>query len=126
MIRRCYNPNADHFEDYGLDGIKVCSHWKGTDGFKNFMEDMDKRPAEGYHIDRIDSDYGYTPWNCRWVTARDNMLNRNTTRYITFKDETLCVADWSRRVGGHRGLVTKRLKRGWSVEKALTTPSQRS
>jgi len=61
MIHRCYDPLSTSFENYGLDGIKVCKRWKGDNGFKNFIKDMGKRPAKGYQLDREDSDYGYTP-----------------------------------------------------------------
>jgi len=41
--------------------------------------------------------------------------------YITYGGETLSVADWSRRLGGGRGLVSSRLYQGWTEEEAITT-----
>ncbi len=126
MIRRCHNPNDNSYEDYGLEGIKVCARWKGSNGFKNFLEDMGSRPkgeVGGIHIDRVDSDYGYTPWNCRWTTRRENMLNRSTTRWIEHGGFKMCVRDWAKALGMDRRTLSARLNLyGWSIEKALTTP----
>ena len=126
MIARCHDPSFSTFEDYGLAGIKVCGRWKGTDGFKNFIKDMGKRPpGKPYeiHLDRIDSDYGYTPWNCRWVTNRENQLNRHTTRWITFKGKTMCLFDWSNLLGINQSTLSIRLNYyKLPIEIALTKP----
>ena len=37
MIRRCSDPKAKGYENYGGRGIKVCERWLQ---FKNFLEDM--------------------------------------------------------------------------------------
>lgn len=125
MIQRCYNPDATYYEEYGLDGIKVCGRWKGTDGFENFFKDMGERPADGYQLDRIDPDYGYSSWNCRWVTVRENILNRNFTHWITFNGETLCLKDWAIKLNINIHTLWSRIKRGWSIERALTTKTRR-
>lgn len=123
MIKRCHNPDWVNYEDYGLNGIKVCGRWKGTNGFKNFIEDMGKRPAKGYQLDRIDGDYGYCPWNCRWVTRRENQLNRTFTHWITFNGITMCLTDWANKLGMSVSTLNGRLNTyGWSVEEALTIP----
>lgn len=43
-------------------------------------------------------------------------------RMIFFRGKTLSVADWSRETGLPRHMIDYRLGRGWSVERALTTP----
>jgi len=127
MIRRCHDPNDKSYEDYGLEGITVCSRWRGTDGFKNFMEDMDERPKGkigDIQLDRIDNDQGYSPWNCRWTTRRENILNKSTTHWITFQGITLCLKDWAKKVGLKRVTLKDRINRyGWSIERALTEPA---
>ena len=45
---------------------------------------------------------------------------QSTGRSPYFRGETLSVADWSKRVGFDSGTVGYRLRRGWSVEEALT------
>lgn len=67
MVQRCLNHKCKDYKDYGGRGVKVCDRWLGPDGFTNFMEDMGKRPKDGYSLDRIDVDGDYEPSNCRWA-----------------------------------------------------------
>lgn len=43
-------------------------------------------------------------------------------RLITFRGETKCLAEWAREAGLTDKLIDKRLRLGWSIERALTTP----
>lgn len=72
MRERCSNPNSVAWEYYGGRGISVCERW---DSFENFLADMGERP-EGMSLDRIDTNGGYYPDNCRWATAKVQMNNR--------------------------------------------------
>ena len=71
---RCKYKCTDSYEHYGQRGITVCAEWENYVVFKAWAI------ANGYlpnlQIDRIDNDKGYTPTNCRFVTARQNALNR--------------------------------------------------
>jgi hypothetical protein len=76
MKQRCSNPNHKKWMDYGGRGIKVCDRWLSEDGFKNFLEDMGKKP-EGTTLDRYPNNNGnYEPTNCRWATYREQNKNR--------------------------------------------------
>jgi hypothetical protein len=45
---------------------------------------------------------------------------------LTLNGLTLSVGEWSKRCGFHPGTIRHRLRKGWSIERALTTPlSQR-
>lgn len=70
MLRRCYEPTNKAYKYYGGRGITVCERWHE---FKNFYADMGLPPTPKHQVDRIDSDKGYCPENCRWLTGADNL-----------------------------------------------------
>ena len=87
MKRRCYNTKDKAYKNYGGRGIKVCDRWMGPNGFRNFLDDMGRRPNGAYpsgvpmySIDRIDVNSDYCPENCRWATAKQQALNRRAKK----------------------------------------------
>jgi len=119
MISRCKNPNASAYKNYGGRGISVCQRW--VESFENFLSDMGRRPS-GLSIDRINNDGNYEPGNCRWATRTEQARNSRMAKPLTFRGETMCFSAWAERTGIHWLTLYKRIKRGWSVEKALVTP----
>ena len=119
MISRCYCQSFKNFQNYGGRGITVCDEWK-----KSFVAFMNWAMANGYSdeltIDRIDVNGNYEPSNCRWITNKEQQLNKRTNRFITFDTETHTVKEWSDMTGIHPRTITTRLDRGWTVERALT------
>jgi len=74
MIDRCYNIVHYNFHNYGARGIIVCDRW--LDSLETFIEDMGLRPSSKHSLDRIDNDGDYTPENCKWSTAKEQVNNR--------------------------------------------------
>lgn len=116
MKQRCNNQNSPSFFRYGGRQIKVCKRWVS---FKNFFEDMGKRP-KGTSLDRIDNNGNYNKNNCRWTNRFVQTNNRRTNKLITFKNTTHTLAEWERLKGFRSGLIASRLLRGWSEERSLS------
>lgn len=72
MHARCTDPKNSHYKYYGARGVKVCKRWKSLQAF---FKDMGPRP-KGKTLDRWPDPRGdYKPSNCRWATARQQLLN---------------------------------------------------
>lgn len=115
MVSRCTNPRFDAFPWYGGRGIQVCDRWKL---FANFLEDMGRVP-DGLSIDRIDSDGDYEPSNCRWADMRTQQNNRRSSKRLEWAGRTQTQAQWARELGIDEKLISARLIRGWSLERAF-------
>lgn len=119
MRQRCTNPQKDHYADYGGRGIIVCPEWENS--FEAFR---DWALANGYRddltIDRKDNDGPYSPENCRWATKSEQVNNTRANRYLEYNGERKTIAEWARVVGINPRVIAKRIRNGWTVERALT------
>ncbi len=118
MKARCHSRLCAGFVHYGDRGITVCEEWlEDRASFFKWAEASGYAP--GLQIDRIDGNKGYSPDNCRWVTQLVNQNNRRSNRRVTFKGETLTMAEWSRKTGISQRVIQARLNAGRSAEEVL-------
>jgi hypothetical protein len=116
MLSRCNNPKAQSYKYYGAKGIKVCDRWKS---FENFYTDMGEKP-DGKTLDRIDSSGDYSKENCRWSTANEQARNRVNTSFVEYEGRQIAVAALAEKVGVKRKVILERLKRGLTIELAIS------
>lgn len=120
MRRRCSSPRDKHWADYGGRGIKVCERWGS---FVNFLADMGPKPTPRHSLDRIDTNRGYEPSNCRWATVEEQASNKRTSRRVEYRGQMLTYGELGRVSGIDQRLIrTRHLRYGWSVEDAVHTP----
>ena len=120
ITQRCENKEHSYYPHYGGRGIYLDERWRV---FENFIEDMGPRPA-GHSIERLNNNGPYAPGNCVWATPKMQGNNRRSSVFLEFRGEKKTIAQWVEELGIGRSAVQWRLKVGWSVEEALTTPSQ--
>jgi len=106
MLDRCYNASNSAFRFYGGKGILVCSEW-----LRDVQKFNDWAVLNGYDdsltIDRIDSNLGYSPENCRWITREQNSKWKSTTNHIYVCGILDSGRGWSKRLGLNVNYVNK-------------------
>jgi len=121
MKQRCTNPNSLSFRYYGARGISVCDEW-----INDPVAFIDWAKRNGYkmglEIDRRNNDGNYCPENCRFVTRKENMNNKRGNKIIFFNGMELTLSQWADKIGITYNSLTGRLNRGWTIQKALSTP----
>lgn len=113
MIDRCSNPSHKSYSNYGGRGINVCSEWK--DSFERFLADMGKCP-EGFSLDRINNEIGYSKTNCRWAGRKTQQNNRGNTLFLCVHGVEKSLSEWSKATGVSKDKIRYRLKKGMSHE----------
>ena len=122
--KRCYNNKYTRYIDYGGRGISVCDEWKND--FQNFYDwAMQNGYSDELSIDRINNDGNYEPNNCRWTDKKTQNNNTRRNHYITYNGKTLTMSQWAELLNIEYCTLKSRIKRGWNIEKALTTPTKK-
>lgn len=119
MLNRCRNPNSKDYTHYRKRGIHVCRAWYR---FESFYADMGEPPTGSHELERLDNSRGYEPGNCVWATATQQARNRRSNVLITWSGKTQCVSAWEQELGFSSGRLSRRLRSGWSLKRAIETP----
>ena len=126
MKQRCStNPQSHDYPVYAARGITVCDTWKHD--FIAFREwALSHGYAPGLYMDRRNNDLGYSPENCRFVTARVNSINRRITHLYAAFGDMKTLSDWARdpRCSVCLGTLSARVgkRQRWDIERAILTP----
>lgn len=124
MYDRC---NGKERKYYYQKGIKICDRWKKFENFKNdmyksYLSHVEKYGEKETTLERKNNNKGYCPENCIWATRFEQNLNKGDNKFIEWNGVKKTYSEWSRELGGNRGLVNTRLKLGWSIKKIMITP----
>lgn len=136
MKRRCYSPECKDYKNYGGRGITVCSEWLSTEkiaikdtnlhnctkGFIAFKEwALSNGYIEGLTLDRIDNNKGYSPDNCRWITRKEQNINKRSNHIISYKGQKHTISEWAEIYGiSYSKLLDRINKNGLSLEEAIS------
>lgn len=121
MISRCYSEKHHSYCNYGGRGISVCDEWKSD--FLNFKKwAIENGYEKNLSIDRIDTNGNYCPGNCRWATNRTQANNTRRNLYYTVNGEKDTLSNICRKNNLPYVTISSRVRNGWSIEKAISTP----
>lgn len=86
---------------------------------------MGEKP-EGMTIDRYpDKNGNYEPGNVRWATYTEQNNNTRRNPLIEYQGRSQTAAQWAVELDFEYVTLEARLQRGWSIERAFTTPVQK-
>jgi len=101
--------------------------WQGTRAagatwsWEEFMSEVGIQPSKTSILARRDPAKPWGPGNAEWITTTAGRTSP-AARLLRYKGEVMSTRAWARRCGLCTLVLRGRLLRGWSVEKALTTP----
>ncbi len=122
ILKRCNNPNEIAYKNYGGRGI-ACE-WKIFDDFREdmkeeFLNHQKKHGVKNTTIERINNNGNYCKENCKFITRQEQNMNRRSCHFITYKNETMTITEWSKKLNIPRGNLYYRINKGWSIKKAF-------
>lgn len=120
IVQRCSRPSCTAFKDYGARGIGLHPPWFD---FSVFVAEIPLCPDPALTLDRIDNNKGYVPGNIKWSDRQEQANNKRNNKMIHYRGETKSLAQWCRELDVNYMTVKTRLRNGWTVSKALTTPT---
>lgn len=124
MLERCYNPKHPNYLRYGGKGITVCERWHKfeyfvDDMYKAYLWHINKYGEKNTSLDRIKNSRNYMENNCRWVTKREQVINRNEKHCDIILSTGETIPQFSERTHIPIHLIRSRLKLGWTIDEII-------
>lgn len=122
MKQRCNNPNNPRYKYYGGKGVRLCKEWEeSSSAFVQWA--LKNGYSDDLTIDRIDTNSGYCPENCRFISISEQQRNRTDNRILETAKGNIILMEAERKYGISKSTIRQRLAKGWSVDEALNTPA---
>lgn len=115
----------------GYGWVYFGDHRKGARAHRfSFELHVGPIPAGMQILHRCDTPGCVNPQHLRLGTMSENIAEmwqkgRRQARMLTAFGETLSVADWARRLGVRRRVITQRIDNGWTPEETVTLPASK-
>jgi hypothetical protein len=119
--RRCLNHNYHHYQNYGGKGIRICDEWLKYENFEEWA--LANGYSDNLTIERLDSNGDYCPENCVWADRIEQNNNTSRNHYAEWNGGAYTIAELSKISGIKQNTLLYRIRRGWSVDKAMNTPT---
>lgn len=119
IISRCYDKTSQAYHWYGGRGISMCDEWR--ENIFVFIADVGYPDSLHLSLDRINNDGNYEPSNCRWATQEEQNSNTRRNRYVEYNGKKQTIKQWAEEYDVAPCRISERLRRGWTVERALNT-----
>jgi len=115
------NPRYKRYPAYGGRGIELYPVWCSYTAFQIWA--LGAGCQKGYCLTCLDPDGNFTPSNCSWIPFVAQKPRKRGKLYSAF-GETKSLCDWADdpRVSVSSDTISGRLKSGWEIERALSTP----
>lgn len=126
MKNRCRYPNTRNYHNYGGRGITYDPRWEQ---FENFYADMHEEYSDKLSLERRDVNGNYNKENCVWVEPIMQYRNKRCNVKVTYNGEQYNLIDLYDKINPEMtySLILNRVRHlGWSAEKALHTPVDKS
>lgn len=118
LKERCIYKKSKDYKNYGTRGISVCEEWKNS--FEKFyIWSMKHGYTDNLTIDRKNVNGNYSPENCRWITFKEQSINKRNNVKILFNGKNLCISEWAELTGINYHTIRNRLKAGKKPEDIL-------
>jgi hypothetical protein len=104
--QRCYDIKCDRYKYYWGRWIKC--EWNN---FEEFYRDMWETYQNSLTIERIDVNWNYCKENCKWITKKEQTLNKRTSVIIEYNWKKQHLVDWAKELWWKYETLRKRLKK---------------
>lgn len=115
--RRCDDPRATGYQNYGARGIKCL-----LNSPQEILDDIGHRPSKTHTIDRIKNNGHYEKGNIRWATKLEQGANKRTNKYIELAGRKMIINDWARELKILGSTLRHRVNKGYCPKDILLMP----